>query len=279
MLANKGEITPPWGEPVVGYVTAPSCQTPAFSHLPISRSSMRCPPIRCSRNRIIQSWLMRVEERPDVGVEDPVHRPPGDPEGERIQRIMLGAPRSEPVGEAEEAAHNGPESCGVAREGGVEALTGETAGWVLSRVMLNVRGADAVEKSGRQHGGHRHGEVHAGPARSEAPMHAGAHHPHGNREVPGLPGAGGAGPQRQGHGRNPLMHGPGSQTPPHSTPRKRPNKPGRPGAEAVEGRGGAKGTAGRQSTGRDFRAGKPCHRRWPAYEKRRSGTGMNGSPR
>jgi hypothetical protein len=47
------------------------------------------------------------------------------------------------------AAHNGPESCGVAREGGVEALTGETAGWVLSREMLNVRGADAVEKSGR----------------------------------------------------------------------------------------------------------------------------------
>lgn len=57
------------------------------------------------------------------------------------------------------AAHNGPESCGVAREGGVEALTGETAGWVLSREMLNVRGADAVEKSGRQHGAHRHGEV------------------------------------------------------------------------------------------------------------------------
>jgi hypothetical protein len=44
------------------------------------------------------------------------------------------------------AAYNGPESCGVAREGGVEALTGETAGWVLIREMLNVRGADAVEK-------------------------------------------------------------------------------------------------------------------------------------
>ena len=91
------------------------------------------------------------------------------------------------------AAHNGPESCGVAREGGVEALAGETAGWVLSREMLNVRGADAVEKSGRQHGGHRHGEVHAGPARSETPCTSGHHphgnRPHGNREVPGLPGA------------------------------------------------------------------------------------------
>lgn len=84
------------------------------------------------------------------------------------------------------AAHNGPESCDVAREGVVEALTGETAGWVLSREMLNFRGADAVEKSGRQHGGHRHGEVHAGPARSETPGTPG-HHPHGNREVPGSP--------------------------------------------------------------------------------------------
>ena len=42
------------------------------------------------------------------------------------------------------AAHNGPESCGVAREGGVEALTGETAGWVLSRVMLNVLASELV---------------------------------------------------------------------------------------------------------------------------------------
>ena len=56
-------------------------------------------------------------------------------------------------------------------------------------------------------------------------------------------------PQRQGYGRNPLMHGPGKSDPP-IVPGKRPNKPGRPGAEAVEGRGGAKGTAGRQSTGR-----------------------------
>ena len=59
----------------------------------------------------------------------------------------------------------------------------------------------------------------------------------------------GAGPQRQGYGRNPLMHDPGKSDPP-IVPGKRPNKPGQPGAEAVEGRGGAKGTAGRQSTGR-----------------------------
>ena len=85
------------------------------------------------------------------------------------------------------AAHNGPESCDDAREGGGEALTGETAGWVLSREMLSFRGADAVEKSGRPHGALRHGEEHTGPARSETPCTRG-HHPHGNREIPGLPG-------------------------------------------------------------------------------------------
>jgi redox-sensitive bicupin YhaK (pirin superfamily) len=38
-------------------VNAPSSMTPAFSHLAISRSTRRSP-IRCSRNRIIQLWLM-----------------------------------------------------------------------------------------------------------------------------------------------------------------------------------------------------------------------------
>ena len=92
------------------------------------------------------------------------------------------------------AAHNGPESCGVAREGGVEALTGETAGCVLSREK-SLRGADAVENVGSRNGGHRHGEVHAGPARSETPCTPG-HHPHGNREVPGSLGA--VAPSRSG---------------------------------------------------------------------------------
>ncbi len=66
------------------------------------------------------------------------------------------------------AAHDGPESCVDAREGGGEALTEETAGWVLNREILKVQGADAVEKSGRLHGAHRHGEVHAGPAAQPA---------------------------------------------------------------------------------------------------------------
>ncbi len=84
--------------------------------------------------------------------------------------------------------HDGPESCGVPRKGGGEALTGETAGWVSSREELIVRGADAVVKSGRPHGVHRHGEAHTDPARSKTLCTPG-HHLHGNREIPEPPGA------------------------------------------------------------------------------------------
>jgi hypothetical protein len=42
------------------------------------------------------------------------------------------------------ATHIGPDSCGAARKGGVEALTGERAGRVFSRVSFFLRDADAV---------------------------------------------------------------------------------------------------------------------------------------
>ena len=61
------------------------------------------------------------------------------------------------------ANHDGPESCADARKGGGEALTGVHAGRVSSREMLKVRGADAVEKSGRQYGAARHGEHRSQP--------------------------------------------------------------------------------------------------------------------
>ena len=67
------------------------------------------------------------------------------------------------------ATHIGPESCGVTRKGGVEALTGERAGRVFSRVRNSLRDADAVGESGRQHLVHRYREVHQSPARSETP--------------------------------------------------------------------------------------------------------------
>jgi len=83
------------------------------------------------------------------------------------------------------ATHNGPESCGVARKGGDEALTGERAGRVFSRVIQH-RDADAVRRGGRQHRGHRYGEVSPSPARSETPCTY-ASTSHGNREIPCSP--------------------------------------------------------------------------------------------
>ena len=72
------------------------------------------------------------------------------------------------------AAHSGPESCVVAREGRGEALTGVRAGRVLSRESdlceINIlRGADAVKGGGRPHPTDRDRERLRGPARSETP--------------------------------------------------------------------------------------------------------------
>ena len=84
------------------------------------------------------------------------------------------------------ATHTGPESCGAAREGGDEALTGERTGRVYSRVRNSLRDADAVRRSGRPHPRHRYREVlriprgHRPRARTEAPCM-------GNREIPRSP--------------------------------------------------------------------------------------------
>jgi hypothetical protein len=94
--------------------------------------------------------------------------------------------------ECEVATHIGPESCGVAREGGVEALTGERAGRVYSRETNSLRGADAVGESGRSNPAHRHREVWGSPARSETPStYVGTSS--GNWEIPSLPRAVGLG--------------------------------------------------------------------------------------
>jgi len=84
------------------------------------------------------------------------------------------------------ATHIGPESCGAAREGGVEALTGDRAGRVFSRVRTSLRDADAVGESGRLHRVHRYREVCQSPARSETPCTY-ASTSFGNREIPSPP--------------------------------------------------------------------------------------------
>src|SRR5216684_236929 len=70
------------------------------------------------------------------------------------------------------ANRDDPESCGGARKSGGEALTGECAGWVLSREKSLVRDADPVGERGRRQSMFRIGEERWYPARSEAPgMH------------------------------------------------------------------------------------------------------------
>lgn len=87
------------------------------------------------------------------------------------------------------ANHIGPESCVGVRKDSGEALTGVRAGWVLSceiHAPLKgglLRGADVLEKGGRQHPRHREGEMLRNPARSKTPcMHASTSL--GNREIP-----------------------------------------------------------------------------------------------
>jgi len=96
------------------------------------------------------------------------------------------------------ATHIDPESCGGIREGAVEALTGVRAGQVLSREMdpplhkwRELRGADAVGKSGRHHSAHRYREMRRSPARSETLCMLG-NTSRENREVPCSPAADGA---------------------------------------------------------------------------------------
>jgi hypothetical protein len=88
--------------------------------------------------------------------------------------------------ECEVATHIGPESCGAARKGGVEALTGERAGRVFSRVRQLLRDADAVGRSGRPHRVRRNREACQSPARSETPCTY-ADTTRGNREIPSPP--------------------------------------------------------------------------------------------
>jgi hypothetical protein len=56
------------------------------------------------------------------------------------------------------ANHVGPESCGIARKGTLEALTGEDPGRVLSLDNVILWSADAILSGGRQQRSVRHRE-------------------------------------------------------------------------------------------------------------------------
>ena len=90
------------------------------------------------------------------------------------------------------ASYNGLESCGAIRKDGVEALTEERTGWVLSRENMTLlrkqqalQGADALEISGRQYRVHRKCKGRLDLARSETPSMHGTILL-GNREIPRL---------------------------------------------------------------------------------------------
>ena len=65
------------------------------------------------------------------------------------------------------ASRGDPESCVVWGNPGGEALTGGGAGKVLSREILHLSGADAVDGCGRHHRRSRQGQGLKGQARSE----------------------------------------------------------------------------------------------------------------
>ena len=88
--------------------------------------------------------------------------------------------------ECDVATHIGPESCGAARKGGVEALTGDRAGQVLSRERNPTPGRRRCRSGGRLYSRHRYREVLRGPARSET-LCMYERTSLGNREIPRSP--------------------------------------------------------------------------------------------
>ena len=70
------------------------------------------------------------------------------------------------------ANHGGPESCVCVREGGGEALTGVRAGRAIEPRNQQIRGADAVVTSGRQHRWQRYARAVGGPCAVGEPLHA-----------------------------------------------------------------------------------------------------------
>ena len=90
------------------------------------------------------------------------------------------------------ANHNGPESCVGWRDAPGEALTGERAGWVLSREINSVGDADPVMRWGRPQPASRIGQARRYPARSETPGMYG-NNLRENREILWPPKTGGMG--------------------------------------------------------------------------------------
>lgn len=145
------------------------------------------------------------------------------------------------------ASHTGPKSCVGVRKGAGEALTGVHAGPVLSRVIVAppqgglLRGADVVEHSGRPHRQRCHGEA-GGPravGRPGACMETPVREP---GDPTGVCSRRGGRAHREVARRTPMVNARGKSDS-SVVPVKSPNKAATRAAEAMEGRGLAKGNS------------------------------------
>jgi hypothetical protein len=126
-----------------------------------------------------------------------------------------------------------------------------------------VQGADAVSRSGRQHGRRRYREPPDGPARSQTPRTCEVFLRE-NREIHELPAAdGAAGRIGKAEGRTPMMHD--SRKSDRPVVLTKPSNKAEPSvAEGVEGRGLAKGNTDEQNASRTQRrkrcaqCARPC---------------------
>ena len=101
MLARSGEITEPCPVPLVTDRHDPVFEDARLQPFPDQADD--APVADPMLHEPDQPFLAdRVEERPDVGVQDLVHLPAGDPDHQRVQRIMRATSRPEPVREPEE---------------------------------------------------------------------------------------------------------------------------------------------------------------------------------
>src|SRR5260370_36415863 len=100
MFASDGEITEPSGRPVFVFDHSPSSITPALSHFWINRRMRGVSDAML--HELDQPTLVEViEKSSNVGIQNVVHLLLQERVRQRIQRLMLAAPRTKPIGKAQ----------------------------------------------------------------------------------------------------------------------------------------------------------------------------------
>ena len=147
------------------------------------------------------------------------------------------------------ATHTDPESCGVTCKGDVEALTGDGAGRVFSRVRNSLRDADAVRRKRKAPPGAPISRGALGSRAVTDPVHVRKHLAWEPGDPAFTPDGIWQGTHREVQGRTPMMNEHGKSDRP-VVPAKSPNKAGQPAAEGMEGSGLTKGNLPQQNASR-----------------------------